>query len=452
MLVPKPVVLRLPAILALSALACGGDPAVVEPALAPTSQPGAQVAPIPATVPQPAPVTTAPGQPRHVVVILIDTLRADALARADTPNFDALAAQGLMVERAWSTTTWTVPAVISLFTGSFVRTHGWDLPTGDMTHRPPLPALPTLAEVLRDAGFATHGYYANGYLAHELGFSRGFDDWRRSADPRMARDVERLVQGLEPAVEGEPPPRQFVYLHLLGAHSGLSPSVEAQQRWELEPAWFTERVGLLIGRAKRGKEPGVEHAYRQAYHAVVEDMDAHLGDILEALGPVRDECLLVVLSDHGEELGEVDAYGHGWSVAEALTHVPVIVAGPGVTPGRRATATIAELGDLITDAVGVDHPWPVQTPWEGPLVAERHGKQAVLVDGRWKGVWSGPELSTYDLVADSAGLRPSTDGQPQVEAAMRAWREATPEGQPLTDHIELDQRTLEAVKALGYLD
>jgi hypothetical protein len=333
-----------------------------------------------------------------------------------------------------------------------VRTHGWDLPTGDMTHRPPLPDLPTLAEVLQQAGFATRGLYANGYLAHELGFSRGFDVWRRSADARMAEDVERLVQGWQAGPDGQLPPRQFLYLHLLGAHSGLSPSAAAQQRWELEPSWFTERVGLLIGRAKRGKEPGVEHAYRQAYHAVVEDLDAHLGDIVEALGPVRDECLIVVLSDHGEELGEVDAFGHGWSVAEALTHVPVIVAGPGVQPGKRPTATIAELPDLITDAVGVDHAWPVQTPWQGPLVAERHGKQAVLVDGRWKGVWSGPELSTYDLVADATGLQPASGGQPEVEAAMRAWRERTPAGQPLTDHVELDQRTLDAVKALGYLD
>jgi hypothetical protein len=444
MLFPTPAVRSLSALLVLSTVGCGGDRESVPSA--PSVGPPAPVASTPqAGVPGPVQASTA--EPRQVVVILIDTLRADVVAQVHTPQLDALAAQGLVVERAWSTTTWTVPAVISLFTGSFVRTHGWDLPTGDMTHRPPLPPLPTLAEVLHQAGFATRGLYANGYLAHELGFSRGFDDWRRSTDARMAEEVGRMVQGWR----SDPQP-QFLYLHLLGAHSGLEPSPGAQQRYQLDPAWFTERVGLLIGRAKRGKEPGVEHAYRQAYRAVVEDMDAHVGDILEALGPVRDTCLVVVLSDHGEELGEVDAFGHGWSVAEALTHVPVIVAGPGIEPGRRPTATIAELGDLITDTLGIDHPWPVQSPWRGPLVAERHGKQAVLVDGRWKGVWHGQELDTYDLVTDPGGLQRATGGRAQVEAALRDWRESTPAGEPLTEQVQLDPRTLEAVRALGYVD
>lgn len=447
---PEPVVRPLIAAVALLSLACswGTSPAEPPAELVPPTGTDAQ-----AVAPPPVAQTPSDLVPQHVVVILIDTLRADALARAHTPNLDAIAAEGLVVERAWSTTTWTVPAVISLFTGSFVRTHGWDLPTGDMTQRPPLPALPTLAEVLQRAGFATHGLYANGYLANELGFDRGFDEWKRSVDSRMAEEVARMVAGWDPpGVADHQPQRHFLYLHLLGVHSGLKPSEEAMARNELEPRWFEERVGLLIGRAKRDRETGVRVAYDRAYLAVVEDMDAHVGAILEALGPSRDSCLLVVLSDHGEELGENDAYGHGWSVAEALTHVPVILAGPGVEPGRRATASIAELSDLITDAVGVDHPWPVQTPWEGPLVAERHGKQAVLVDGRYKGSWHGENLTTYDLQVDASGVEPTPGSEVRVLRALRAWQSVTPVGEPLTEHIELDARTLEAVRALGYID
>jgi hypothetical protein len=432
------------------ALALGGCRGAAPPSEVVQPDPGRSLPS--AHSPPPLAERAAAGEgPRHVVVILIDTLRADAVAAARTPNLDALAAEGMMVERAWSTTTWTVPAVISLFTGSFVRTHGWDLPTGDMSHRPPLPAIPTLAEVLKGAGFETQGLYANGYLAHELGFSRGFDEWKRSTDGRMAAEVAERVEtwSLAPTAAQD---RHFLYLHLLGIHSGLSPSPEAQARYGLDPVWFTERVGLLIGRAKRDREPGVREAYDKAYHAVVEDMDARVGEILAALEPVRDDTLLVVLSDHGEELGEHGAYGHGWSVAEALTHVPVIVTGPGVAPGRRPTATIAELGDLITDAVGVDHPWPVQSPWEGPLVAERHGKRAVLVDGRHKGAWHGEELVTYDLEADPRGVSPAPGSEELVERGLHSWAARTPTGAPLSDHVELDPRTLEAVKALGYVD
>ncbi len=443
------------AVLLSSGLGCDASPEPPPEALeagaaaaaeAPTGPP-LVVPPIPDALDRPP----APGEPQHVVIILIDTLRADAVAAAETPQLDALAANGLWVERAWSTTTWTVPAVISLFTGSFVRTHGWDLPTGDMTHRPPLPALPTLAEVLSGAGFTTTGLYANGYLANELGFSRGFDEWKRSTDNRMALEVAERVGGWSSDGD-EPPQRQFLYLHLLGIHSGLKPSPEALARHELDPSWFTERVGLLIGRAKRDQELGVREAYDTAYHAVVEDMDATLGQILEALGPERERCLVVVLSDHGEELGEHGAYGHGWSVAEALTHVPMIVAGPGVEPGTRSTATIAELPDLITDAVGLDHPWPVQSPWDGPLVAERHGKQAILMNGRHKGVWHGEQLTTYDLEVDAAAVTPTPGGELLVQDGLQTWRATTASGEPLTEHVELDQRTLEAVKALGYLD
>ncbi len=69
---------------------------------------------------------SAAAQPRHVLFLLIDTLRADALQDANTPAIDALAARGATAKRAWSAGTWTVPSVVSIFTGSSLREHGWD--------------------------------------------------------------------------------------------------------------------------------------------------------------------------------------------------------------------------------------------------------------------------------------------------------------------------------------
>ncbi len=453
--------LSLTLVLAASLVGCGlGKDEPSEPSSAEADGPGIP-GPEPAAAASQAPAPVIPerrsrsGPARHALVILVDTLRADAVQAANTPQLDALAARGLVAERAWSTSTWTVPAVISLFTGSFVRTHGWDLPTGDMEKRPALPALPTLAEVLQREGFSTQGLYANGYLAHELGFHRGFDEWRRCSDSRMAREVGERVEGWQLADEqpGVEAGRHFLYVHLLGGHSGLRPSESARGRYELEQAWFEERTGLLIGRAKRGREEGVRDAYRRAYHAVVEDVDSILGEIFAAVEPVLDDTLVVVVSDHGEELGELDVFGHGWSVAEALTHVPFVAAGPGIEPGsRRATASLAEVGDLVTDGLGVDHDWPVQSPWQGPLAAERHGKQAILVGGRWKGTWHGEDLATYDLQSDAAALRPVPGGTEQLERGLERWRELVPEGQPLSGSVELDQRTVDAIRALGYID
>jgi arylsulfatase len=430
----------------LALVACGGDGRHERASDPPGAEvvgrrPEADLRPL-----APIPAIPMPGQARHAVVILVDTLRADALEQAATPHVDSLAARGLAIERAWSTSTWTVPAVVSLFTGSFLRTHGWDLPTGDMKQRPALPGMPTIAEVLRAAGFRTQGLYANGYLAAELGFSRGFEEWRRSADQRMPGQVAEYVRAWQADSQ-----RHFLYLHLLGIHSGLAPSPEAQERHHLEPAWFTERVGFLIERAKRD-EPGARDAYREAYQAVVEDVDGLVGEILAALKPVQDETLVVLLSDHGEELGETGVFGHGWSVAEALTHVPIIAAGPGIPHARRPTGSLAEVPDLVTDALGVEHAWPVQSPYEGPLASERHGRLAILADGRFKGAWTGTERTLYDLQADPQGLQLTAEGGAQADAALRAWRAATPVGEKLSGSVELDPRTIEALQGLGYVE
>ena len=113
----------------------------------------------------------------HAVVLIIDTLRADAVNRAHTPTLDRVGTEGQRIAHAWSGGTWTVPSVISIFTGMPVRQHGWDLGSGRIGRYPSFPSVPTMAEVFQEKGFKTTGLYANTYLSEELGFERGFDEW-----------------------------------------------------------------------------------------------------------------------------------------------------------------------------------------------------------------------------------------------------------------------------------
>ena len=389
---------------------------------------------------------------KHAVVVLIDTLRADRALTAETPNLDALAKRSIVWERAWAPSTWTVPSVISLFTGAFVRTHAWDRPTGELDSAPSIsPTLPTLAEALQTEGFETHGYFSNAYLAKELGFDRGFKLWKKTSDARMAEWVrDRLAAR-------QPDQRQFLYLHLLGPHSGLKPSPERRAANGLEDHWFEAHPqGLLIGRAKRAREDGVRAAYRAAYTAAIEDTDRVLGDILEALEPILDDTVVVVTSDHGEELGERNVFGHGWSVAETLTHVPMMASIPGVAAQRRDTGTVAEITDLITDALGLSLNWPVQHPWTGPLMSERHGKSALLADGRWKGEWEADKLTVLDLASLSGDVNGevTTDEQAQSRVAelRKAWEDGVEKGRPLQATQRLDEETIQQIKALGYAE
>jgi Sulfatase. len=178
--------------------------------------------------------------------------------------------------------------VVSLFTGMFVRSHGWDLSTGRVGQYPPLAAAPTLAEVLSGAGFTTHGFHANPYLSEQLGFDRGFDAWRRSGDRVMAGQFARLVETTWTA-DG----RDFAYLDFIGPHSPLEPSEGARARHALAGEFFDEREGLNIGVAKRNRRDGARAAYAQGYRAVVEDTDARVAAVLDALGPHRDDTLVV---------------------------------------------------------------------------------------------------------------------------------------------------------------
>lgn len=381
--------------------------------------------------------------PRHAVLIVVDTLRADVVEEVATPRIDELAARGASARRAWSAGTWTVPSTISILTGMSVRQHGWDLPTGDLGRYPPLPDVPTLATVLHDEGFATTGLYSNPYLDEPLGFDRGFDSWRKSADAAMARQLAAEV-----ATSWGDGRRHFAYLHPLGPHTPLKPSAEALARWDLDPHWFEGRFGLDVGAAQRDQPPGAREAYARGYRATVEDVDALVGALVDALGPHREETLVVVTSDHGEMLGTHGFVGHGKWVWETLTRVPLVVDRPVALPDRVGGASIAA---LVTSTLGVDHDWPTALDTRHPLVAQREGLLALSPDGRRKGIW-GPALAVFDLATDPRESTPLPDDG-TIGAARATWEERVPAGRlaEATPRTPSDE-TVRELRALGYLE
>lgn len=401
--------------------------------------------PAPEPVPEPAPVVTK----QHAIIFLIDTLRDDVTTTAATPHLDALAARGQRIDRAWSPGTWTVPSVIGMFTGMHVRTHGWDLPSARIGKYPRLPQAPTLAEVLQGEGFVTQGLYANTYLAEELGFARGFDQWTRITDKVAPERVAKLVK------EWEPGQRHFLYVHLLGPHSPLRPTPDAQARHEVADEWFEGSRGLGIGVAKRNRREGARPAYRAAYHAVVEDTDAIVGEMLTTLEPWLDDSVVIVTSDHGELIGEHDIAGHGYWVWEQLTHVPLITAGGAPLPQAISTSAMA---DYVTRTLGVKHTWSSQVDQPLPLVSQREGKLALSPDGRFKGVWHDIDLAepqVFDLAADPLEATPLPQRSAALLTARRTWEAANAPGTAeLTPEstVALHPDTLAELAALGYVE
>ena len=397
--------------------------------------------------------TAPPAQ--HAVVIVLDTTRADTLRAARTPNLDALVASGASVERAWSAGTWTVPSTFSLLSGALVRSHGFDLSTGKLGQYPPLPDRPTLAEVLRGAGFGTFGAYANPYLAEKMGWDRGFDTWKRTSDKAMPALFARHVD--EEWGDGR---RHFAYLHLIGPHSPLNPSEAARARNGVTTEHFDAKRGLLIGAAKRDRTGTVRTAYAAAYQAVLEDTDERVGALLSALAAHRQDTLVVVTSDHGELLGEHDRVGHGRHVWEALTWVPLLADHPGLAGTDEAlppAANNAIVPDLVTRSLGLSAPWEVTVDTPLPLVSQREGRLALSPDGRLKGLWDADvasDLLAFDLEVDPAEAVPLTTEEPrEALRGLRATFEqaVAPGPDPAAPSVSFDASEVEALRSLGYL-
>src|SRR5438105_1639501 len=233
---------------------------------------------------------SAPPRHEHVVVVTIDTLRADHLGcygydRAATPNIDRLAREGAMAIEATVPAPITRPSHVSIFTGLDPAQHG----IRDNISRALAVDVPTLAEAFKSAGFDTAGFVSSIVLSAQSGLGRGFDEFSDRFDPGAdAGDEARFLDILEKRgdvavgdaiawLERHAQARTFVWVHLYDPHAPYEPPEPYASRYPNQPydgevAWTDELVGRL-------------------------------DSALARLG-IRDRTLTAVTSDHGEALGE----------------------------------------------------------------------------------------------------------------------------------------------------
>ncbi len=300
-----------------------------------------------AAVAQAAATRKAPpkAQPRpNVILITIDTLRADHVGcygaqAVKTPTLDALAADGVVFERAISQVPLTWPSHAVILTGTYPFQNG----VQDFTGQPLAPQFRSVAQAFKQAGYATGAVVSAFVLDRSWGLARGFDFYD---DAFSAETFEKKDIGLVDRRAGESvahaltwlkkTPRRpfFLWLHLYDPHSPYDPP---------EPYRTEYRDHLYDG----------EIAYA----------DHELGNLMAWLKQSRlyDASLIVALSDHGESLGEHGEDEHGFFVYNATVHVPLIVkppAGSGIRAGRRrepveTTAVAPSLLELagVKDAI-----------------------------------------------------------------------------------------------------
>ncbi len=351
------------------------------------------------------PLLLRPGRPagRNLVVILIDTLRADVLGSYGdglglTPRLDAFARQGVRFAEMLSPSPWTLPSVCSLLTGLQPQTHGAGQRFGDFDPASPrqndfaptgLPGgVRTLAGVLRQQGFYTMGVYQNFYILPGFGVHQGFDDYA-SYEDRAEVLVDRALDRLR-ATAGDR--RTFLYLHLFDLHSPYSaPEPECTRvARRLDPGYR----GPLGCEADRNPErttippPADRPWFRALYHAELAYTDRQVGRFLDGLHELGldDRTVVAVVSDHGEEfwdrldqearLGYETNSDHGHTLYQELVHVPALLRIPGGRPAVvREPVQLADLFPTLLRAVGVAPP-PSQGADLTPLLGGEPGPAA----------------------------------------------------------------------------
>lgn len=394
-----------------------------------------------------------PGDPPNVVLIGIDTLRADAVssygaARPTTPHLDRLAAEGVRFADVTTVAPWTVPSFASIFTGLMPSRHG------AIDRLTPLaPELTTLAERLRDAGWRTHAVAYKAFL-YNLGFDQGFDDWLNV--PRLDRTAEDVAARAIEVLERHHDRRFFLFLHFDDPHQPMRPpaafgrrfvAVGALEHFEIalpyDFKWWPG-VGCRGCRPDPESGPDYRELTRAVYDGAVAFTDDRIGAFLAALRArgVYDDTLIAVVSDHGETLWDRGGdFGHGHSKQEVLRAVMMIKPQrssrlrPGTVVASRVRTT--DLAPTVLDLVGLDpgppgpdsHSLVPLTRGEaaGPpvVVAENPRVRTIAVRrGDWKyvtrfGPGLAPREELYDLAGDPAERTNVATQQPAPLAELR---------------------------------
>jgi arylsulfatase A-like enzyme len=296
----------------------------------------------------------------EIVVIVIDTLRADRLGaygnpRGLTPFLDQLAGRAFVFRNAYAQSSWTGASVASLFTSRYQSEHGVLHPTEALQD-----SELTLAEVLKAAGYATAGFTANFMVGKHMGFGQGFDRYDTfwlvpGPDPTSAQmpvRAARVIEGARDWVHGTTgpenarPPR-FLYLQLMEPHPAYAPPAPAMAklRGGRPPADVGAINALMLFGNRVQPGPDERAQLEDVYDAEVIAVDDALRSLFgeAAFRDLLARAVVVITADHGEGFGDHELLGHGATLYNELIRVPLLV----LTPAQARRVDVDDVVQLI---------------------------------------------------------------------------------------------------------
>ncbi|HVS14071.1 MAG TPA: sulfatase [Thermoanaerobaculia bacterium] len=412
----------------------------------------------------------------HVLLVSVDTLRADALScygypEEVTPHLDALAARGVLHIDTLSTIGKTGPAFSSLFTSLYPPTHG-----ARRNGVPMRPDVPTLPELLAGGGYQTAAFISNWTLRRNLAaVDRGFEHFdqeftrKRNLFGAAERDAPSVVAATLDWLEaGRDRTRPlFLWVHFSEPHDPY----DLHRGFEVP------------------KPPGSERAKgwqkRWRYASEVAFTDHMVGELLRSLEPhlPAAETLVVFVADHGESLGEHGYWGHGKNTLWPNLRIPLILSGPGIPENRRVEgpASIVDLLPTLLELLDFERPARIEgislvPSWSGSPPADRprytfadrhtvlgqvaregfeHPLEISMVSSGVKTVYEFDSRRTrfFDLRTDPLEVEPLESpplaATPPLYRQLASWYRQLPKY--LGGANQLSDEDLEQLKSLGYV-
>jgi arylsulfatase A-like enzyme len=290
----------------------------------------------------------------NIVLIVLDTVRAQSLSlhgygRPTTPQLERFSKTGVVFKRAHSTAPWTLPSHASLFTGRFP----YELELSSSFEKPLASTYPTLAEFLKEYGYLTTGFSANlGYCSYESGLSRGFihyEDYpislkqiiNSSSVYRAITESNNLVRDV-----GATPDRKTAaeindsFLRWLSRRDQQRPFFAFINYFDAHLPYLSPKPFDI--------KFGPQKTQLDAYESCIAYIDHQIGLLLDEFEKrdLLENTLIIITSDHGEQFGEHNLFGHGNSLYLPLLHVPLLVSFPNRVPAGMSVPEPVTLRDI----------------------------------------------------------------------------------------------------------
>jgi tetratricopeptide (TPR) repeat protein len=370
-----------------------------------------------------------------ILLITLDTTRADSIgpeaAGVSTPAFDAVAARGLRFRQAYATVPETLPSHSSMMTGLYPAGHGVHENARFLPSR-----FPVVAEKLQQTGYRTSAFVSSFARARRFGLARGFDVYD-DAEPQgeSERRAQQTTDAALADLKAGPAHRRFMWVHYYDPHHPYEPPEPFRNRYAKAP-----------------------------YLGEIAAMDHELGRLVDAFeAQVKSEGAepaIVIAADHGEGLGDHGEALHGNLLYQSTMHVPLVIAGPRVTPGvSDEPVSTRRIFHTILDWAGLGSADSLRRPGVEIVLGEamkpflEYGwqPQVMAVSGTRKAILAGT-LEVYDLPADSReakNLGAGANLPADVRARLEDYPVPSPEAARAPDN--LDEEAKRRLASLGYV-